>query len=167
MVKGIVLGFLAAVVSLWAPAASLAAEVSAKPYKAKNVRGQLRPVQYAVLASGISARLNTFSVKPGDLLEKGQEIAQFECGYERAEETVVRSRLAAALAKLEVNRRLEKLHNVSGLEVRLSQAEVEINMGEVAKIEALLKECRLLAPFSGTVVGKFAQIGRASCRERV
>ncbi len=133
------------------------AELPADTKIIKTVRGQLRPVQYAILASGISARINALSVKPGEQVKKGQKIALFECDYERAAEAVVLAKLNAAQAKLEVNKRLEKLHNVSGLEVQLSQAEVAVKEGEVRKNRAVLKECTLLAPFNGTVVGKFVQ----------
>ena len=123
----------------------------------KTLRGQLRPRQHTIIASGMAARLNEFSVVRGDAVQKGQKIAVFECSYEKAEEAVALSRLDAAQTRLEVNKRLQKLNNISRLDLDLSRTEVEITKGELQKIRALLNECVIHVPFSGIVTEKFVQ----------
>ena len=123
----------------------------------KTLRGQLRPRQHTTIASGMAARLNKFPVVRGDSVKKGQKIAVFECSYEKAQEAVALSKLDAAQTKLAVNKRLEKLNNVSSLELDLSKTEVAITKGELQKIRATLKECAIHVPFSGIVTEKYVQ----------
>lgn len=126
--------------------------------KLKNtLRGQLRARQFTVIAAGLSGKLTSFPVTHGQRISKGQKIAAFDCRMETAEKAVVIAKLNAAKSKLEVNKKLASYKNISLLEVTLAKSEVAIQKAELNKIQAILANCTIKAPFSAIVSNKIAQ----------
>lgn len=121
------------------------------------VRGQLQAVGRATVAAPMTGRIAAFSIQVGETIAEGEALVRFDCDLVSADRRVAAARLAAAEATLKVNERLNELRNISGLELEMSRADVEIARAEVRKIDVMLGDCLLRAPFAGAVVEKIAQ----------
>lgn len=128
-----------------------------EPNTFQRIRGQLRSRHFAVISSGLSAKLIKFPLIHGDSVKKNQLIAQFDCRIKLAEKAVVDAKLKASKTKFKINKKLSTLNNISKLEVIQSEAEVFIMQAELKKINALLSECKITAPFAGIITEKHVQ----------
>jgi membrane fusion protein (multidrug efflux system) len=122
-----------------------------------SFRGQFRSVNYAVISAGIAAKVNSFTVKTGSRVKRGQIIALFDCTIAEVEHKISLSRERAVAESLEVNKRLNILKNISELDLSLSVAELAIAEAEVERTTKILEGCVIHAPFSGTITQKMAQ----------
>lgn len=122
-----------------------------------TIRGQLQSIRHTVLSAGISGRITDFPVRVGSRVKAGDSLVRFDCQREQARKEVAQARLAAAETKLQVNRRLAELNTLSGLDLRLSEAEMAIAQAELKQIRVTLERCHLRAPFAGVVVEKPVQ----------
>ncbi|OSQ36938.1 hypothetical protein TMES_15830 [Thalassospira mesophila] len=122
-----------------------------------SVRAKIRPVQHAVLSAPLSATLMTLGAREGSRVKKGDKLMKFDCTPLEAQLIVSQTRKKAALTKLDVNERLEKIHNVSKLELSLSRSEVELTEADIKGIRAQLAQCSVDAPFSGVVTQQLVQ----------
>ncbi|MGK0296652.1 MAG: membrane fusion protein (multidrug efflux system) [Gammaproteobacteria bacterium] len=130
---------------------------SIRQYADKTIRGQLRARNLTILSAGISGNINEFNIAEGQYVDKGQQIAIIDCRMEEANREIAKAKLEAAHAKHQVYQRLEKLENISGLELTLSKADVAIASAELQRIQVILSECVIRAPFSGAVIVTHAQ----------
>lgn len=122
-----------------------------------GIRGQLKAREFAIIAAGLSGKITSFPVIHGQRVKKGQKLVTFNCRMEAAEKAVSIAKLGAAQSKLSTNIELQQYNNISHLEVSLSKAEVAIQKAELRRSRAILSECRIVAPFAGIIVEKFAQ----------
>ena len=123
----------------------------------QRIRGQLRARQFTVISAGLSAKLINFPLSYGDKVINEQKLVQFDCRIKVAEKAVVNAKLKAARTKFSVNKKLSKLNNISQLDVSESEADVLIMKAELRKINAILSECQIKAPFSGIITQKYVQ----------
>jgi len=124
---------------------------------APHTRAQLRAPNTTTLAAGLAGRIDRLPVRLGQALRRGALVASFDCRLEKAERAVAQAKLGAAEAKLEVNRRLAELDNISPLELTLSSAEVDVAKAKLQSAQAKLQPCRVTAPFDGIVTQRPAQ----------
>ncbi|OKH86656.1 hypothetical protein LF95_22160 [Thalassospira sp. TSL5-1] len=122
-----------------------------------SVRAKIRPVQHAVLSAPLAATLLTLGAREGSRVKKGDVLMKFDCTPLEAQLIVAQTRRKAALTKLDVNERLEKIHNVSKLDLALSRSEVELTEADIKGIRAQLAQCSVEAPFSGVVTQQMVQ----------
>lgn len=122
--------------------------------ESKNVRAQLRATNTTILSAGISAKITSMPIKLGSMVKKNAVIAKFDCNAEYAEKSVIKAQNVAAKATLKVNQKLHKFKNISGLELKLSEAEVAVSGGNLKKINAILRDCVIRAPYSGQIIDK-------------
>lgn len=122
-----------------------------------SVRGQLRPVQHAVLAAGMFGQLSKFPIVVGSRVKEGDLLVEFNCLAVEAEMAMSVARLSSAKTALEVNMRLAEMENISALAVEQSKAEVAVGEADLRRSEAAVDQCKIYAPFAGTVIEKFVQ----------
>jgi len=118
------------------------------------VRAQLVPLNKGVFSAGIAAIVEQVAVQEGDLVKEGDLLLSFDCDQIEAARDTAAARVKSAEATLEVNRELVKLNSVGPLEVRLNEAELEGAKGELASVNAQLKNCEIRAPFDGAVTSR-------------
>lgn len=122
-----------------------------------SVRAKIRPMQHAVLSAPLAATLLTLGAREGSRVKKGDVLMKFDCTPLEAQLIVAQTRRDAARTKLDVNERLEKIHNVSKLDLALSRSEVALSDADIKGIRAQLAQCTVEAPFSGVVTQQMVQ----------
>ena len=129
----------------------------------------------AVVSAKIQGRLSDLRVEEGDRVREGELIARLESGDYQAQVLRAQALLQRAEADLAENERLLRQANdlaaeqiasrdqvdVAASRVRIAQAAVAQARAEIGYAQAQMQNTRILAPFTGTVVKKMAEVGES------
>jgi RND family efflux transporter MFP subunit len=129
----------------------------------------------AVVSAKIQGRLAELKVEEGSRVREGQLLARLESADYEAQVSRADAQLERAQADLAENeRQLRQAERLTGenimardqLEaaasrVRVAQAGVSQARADLAYAQASLRNTRILAPFTGTVVKKMAEVGES------
>jgi HlyD family secretion protein len=129
----------------------------------------------AVVSAKIQGRLAELKVEEGSRVREGQLLARLESADYQAQVSRARAQLERAQADLAENerqlRQAERLtsENIMARDqleavqsrVRIAEAGISQARAELAYAQAALRDTRILAPFSGTVVKKMAEVGES------
>ncbi len=116
-----------------------------------ELRALLKAKHSTVLSSEFASKITQLSVEEGDRFKKGQLLLAFNCAEQQAQLKKVKAVAQAAKKTYQVNGRLVKLNSISQLEYELAAAELAKARADIQYISAILKKCRINAPFSGRV----------------
>jgi membrane fusion protein (multidrug efflux system) len=125
---------------------------SLPPSDLQTVRGIVKPVVEAVIASEIQALVKRMPFRDGDSFKKGALLIDFECAKYRAELASAQAELEARQKTVINNEELATLHGIGRLEVEISQAELKKAQAVLRRAQIIVHGCRILAPFAGRVV---------------
>jgi membrane fusion protein, multidrug efflux system len=126
----------------------LAAEVEKTPLP---VRGMIRPLNQAAIATDLQARVAEVNFKEGEAFEKGALLVAFDCERQQAELAATRAQHRETKLALESAAYLDKKGAVGRFDVEVSRARVDKTAADVAALEARLKQCTIVAPYDGRV----------------
>jgi HlyD family secretion protein len=129
----------------------------------------------AVVSAKIQGRLAELKVEEGSRVREGQLLARLESADYQAQVSRARAQLERAQADLAENhrqlRQAERLTRESIMardqleavesRVRIAEADVSRARADLAFAHATLRDTRILAPFTGTVVKKMAEVGES------
>ena len=129
----------------------------------------------AVVSAKIQGRLAELKVDEGSRVREGQLLARLESADYQAQVSRARAQLERAQADLAENerqlRQAERLtrENIMARDqleavqsrVRIAEAGVSQGLADLAYAQASLRDTRILAPFTGTVVKKMAEVGES------
>jgi HlyD family secretion protein len=129
----------------------------------------------AVVSAKIQGRLADLRVEEGDRVREGELIARLESSDYQAQVQRAQALLQRAQADLAENERLLRQANdlaaqqiasrdqveVAESRVRVAQASVAQARAEIGFAQAQMQNTRILAPFTGTVVKKMAEVGES------
>ncbi|WP_447965076.1 efflux RND transporter periplasmic adaptor subunit [Nitrospira sp. Ecomares 2.1] len=118
----------------------------------QTIRGIVKPVVEAVLASEIQALVKRMPFRDGDGFNKGDLLVEFECAKYRAELSAAQADLDARQKTVINNEELATLHGIGRLEVDISQAELKKAQAVLTRAQVIVQGCRIPAPFAGHVV---------------
>ncbi|GJL65603.1 MAG: hypothetical protein NPIRA05_05740 [Nitrospirales bacterium] len=116
------------------------------------IRGIVKPVVEAVIASEIQALVRRMPFRDGDGFKKGDLLVEFECAKYRAELSAAQADLEARQKTVINNEELASLHGIGRLEVDISQAELKKSQAVLTRAQVIIQGCRIPAPFAGQVV---------------
>src|SRR5688572_27169326 len=129
----------------------------------------------AVVSAKIQGRLADLRVEEGDRVREGELIARLESSDYQAQVQRAQALLQRAEADLAENERLLRQANdlarqqivsrdqvdVAESRVRVAQAAMAQARAEIGYAQAQMQNTRILAPFTGTVVKKMAEVGES------
>lgn len=115
------------------------------------IRAQLLAKHEAILSSGVAAKIKKLPFKESQTFKKGALLIEFDCSVENAEHQYAIAEKAKATTTVEVNEQLNTLRSISTLELKTSQAELEMASSKVNLMTAKLKMCKEIAPFNGRI----------------
>lgn len=154
---------------LKAMAAGVAALMCALPALAESpapVRVQIKAAQEARIASQMDGRVESLPFRLGDTFRRGDLLVGFGCRHQEATLSASEANRARASRTLESREKLLSMQAVSDLEVELARAEKAQAEAEVERAAANVRDCRILAPFSGRVsrvlVNQWETVGRGT-----
>lgn len=131
-----------------------------------QVQAVLVAKRIAVVSSTIDGRLHRFPLASGDTFNKGDLLAEYDCGVDYARLDEIKARQRLAKSQLDAYRQLKDMEVASNIELvqaKENHAQATAQIGQVAN---RIKLCKIVAPFAGRVVNKtaseseFVQTGR-------
>lgn len=137
--------------------ASLVAALAASPAVAQDVaspqavRGLVRAVHEATLATEISARIVRIPFRDGDAFRRGDVLVEFDCERPAGEWRAAEAERAGAQAALENSRRLAEYKAAGVHDVLMARAAFDKATAGAEVLAARLKQCKVVAPFDGKV----------------
>jgi membrane fusion protein, multidrug efflux system len=117
----------------------------------QEIRAQLSPLRYTILASELNAKINSINVKEGDHFSSGQKLVRLDCALQGAQLQRAKAVQDFSEKTYIANQQLLALRSVGQLELDTSKAEVDKSRADVLLINTTLQKCDILAPFSGRV----------------
>ncbi|UTW09954.1 efflux RND transporter periplasmic adaptor subunit [Pseudomonas benzenivorans] len=142
--------WVAALVSLsgLSPLNSVAAE---SDLVEREIRAQLAPRRHTTLAAEIGAKVKQLPVQESGSFKAGQTLILLDCSLQQAQLSKAQAALNAAEKIWSANSRLTELNSIGQLELDTSEAEVHKSRAEVAGNQAVLRKCKVVAPYAGRV----------------
>lgn len=131
-----------------------------------TARGVLIAGQSADIAAGMAGRLTATPFKPGQYVNRGAMIAEFDCDRQRAEIKSRRAAHSTQSLKYDNQAELLKMGAAGALDVSIAKSERDQIAAEVAALEIALNDCSVSAPFPGFITARHvnafetAQIGQ-------
>jgi RND family efflux transporter MFP subunit len=134
--------------------------------EAREVRGQLSPRRYTVLAAEISAKVLRIAVQEGTAFKAGQTLLNFDCDMQQNQLNRAKASVMATSITAEANREMIKHAAIGMVELQVSEAEALKAQAEAQAAETVVSKCSVLAPFAGRLAEQkvreeqFVQIGQ-------
>lgn len=130
-----------------------AAQTSAdKTTDVTTIRVQLSAEHEARLASQMEGRIVALPRALGERFRKGDLLVGFACDHHKAALAAAEAQYVRTTKNLESRQSLLELQAIPELELELARAEQAQAAAEVARYKAVVSDCKVLAPFSGSVV---------------
>ncbi|MTD26216.1 efflux RND transporter periplasmic adaptor subunit [Erwinia sp. J316] len=136
----------------------VAATHAAPEGKAREARGVLRAVDQAVLSSELNAKITEMPFREGEAFNKGDLLVKFDCSAYQAQLSASQAAMRAAQQEVSQNRQLAAMKSVGRNAVALSEARLAQAAAESQVYQIQTSRCRVIAPFSGQVVSRKAQV---------
>jgi len=115
------------------------------------VRGIVRPVNQAAIATDLSVRVAEIRVREAQSFRKNDVLVAFDCERLEAEQAAAEAVHREMRLALDSNLYLDKRGAVGRIDVEVSRARVDKAGSEAAALKARLKQCKVIAPFDGRV----------------
>lgn len=116
------------------------------------VRGIVRPLNQAAIATDLAARVASIGFREAQAFRKGDVLVTFDCERMEAEHAAADAVWREMKLALDSNLYLDKRGAVARIDVDVSRARVDKAGSEARALKARLRQCVLEAPFDGRVV---------------
>lgn len=131
---------------------ALSSAVAADDRPLLEMRAQLGSQKGTTLSAEIPGRIRSIPLRDGDTFREGQLLIEFDCSLQQAQLTKANAQLRAAENTLQGQQRLAELNAVGLVELRNSEAEVHKARADIAYLQAMMRRCRITAPYDGRVI---------------
>ncbi len=139
----------------------------------RNAPAQVVALNKTQVPAEISTTLESLTVNVGDMVNKGQKLAQLDCrnpqwllDVEKAKHQQLSTQLAFERRELKRAQQLGIKKNVSATELDNRETSIRTHLAQIAAQDALtalaqenVKRCQVTAPFSGVITKRLANEG--------
>ncbi len=115
------------------------------------IRGVVRPLRQATIATEIVARVETIGFREGERFKKGQLLIAFDCRRHMAELASAEAQHQEMKVALETNAFLEKRNAGSRQDLEIAKARAAKAAADADGLRVRLDQCMIKAPFDGRV----------------
>jgi len=116
-----------------------------------GIRGVVKAQHEALLTVDIKSNISALPVRTGQSFAKGDVLVSFDCKAQLAAADASRAAYTAARSRYESNVEMNSFDALGGLEVDLAKAEMDEAAARARGAEALIRQCRIIAPYAGRV----------------
>jgi membrane fusion protein, multidrug efflux system len=121
-----------------------------------TAHGIVKAGEEATIASRMTALITAMPLEAGQSFAKGQTLASFDCAQMHAQLAAAEASAAAYRKTYDTNVELDQYKAIGTAEVAVSKANLGKAEAEAQAIRAGEDQCRIAAPFAGTVVERIA-----------
>ena len=119
------------------------------------VRGVVRPIQQAAIATDLFAPVRTLPLKEGENFTSGDTLIEFDCAGYLAQHKAAAAEMQAQQIELENKQVLAKHNAVGKHEIAISKAKVTAAQAKVDELDSRIAQCKITAPFAGRIAELF------------
>ena len=119
------------------------------------VRGVVRPMQEATIATDLFAPVSILPLKEGEKFAKGDTLLEFNCASYLAQHKAAAADMRAQQIELENKKVLAKHNAVGKHEIAISKAQVTAAQAKVDELDSRIAQCKISAPFAGRIAELF------------
>ena len=123
----------------------------------KSIRVLVAAEQDSVLASQMAGRIDAVNVKLGSAIKAGQVLLKFNCDEQDAHLKMANAEFYGAQQTYESKVKLQAMQSVAEIDVQQAGAAAQKSKAQIQLYQAQLKQCTIVAPFSGTVTRLLAK----------
>ncbi len=123
----------------------------------KTIRVLVAADQESVLASQMAGRIDQVNVKLGSPIKAGQVLVRFNCDEQDAHLKMANAEFYGAQQTYESKVKLQAMQSVAEIDVQQAGAAAQKSKAQIQLYQAQLKQCAIVAPFSGTVTRLLAK----------
>ncbi len=131
---------------------------SIKTADAYDARGVVQPNAEITLAAGLAAKIDDLPFKGGQAFKKGDVLVKFDCARQQADLRGAKAQLSKASSTYSGKKRLKARGAAGSQEVKDAAADVATAKAKVDSIDETMRLCYVIAPFSGRVVERHAEM---------
>lgn len=135
----------------WVAGSAAAEPVKTAGSGALPVRGMVRPLDQAAVATDLQARVLEVRFREGESFTKGQPLIIFDCERQQAEHKAAAAQSREMKVAHDSAAYLDRKGAGGKLDVEVTRARLDKSVAEVAALQAKLKLCVINAPFDGRV----------------
>jgi len=117
-----------------------------------DVRGIVRAMDKALIASELIARVEKIPFRDGQGFKKGDIIIAFDCARYNAELRSASAETRAARHTLDANLKLQQHKAIGSNEVEISRAKFDQAESHMQALKVRTAQCEIKAPYNGRVV---------------
>lgn len=126
------------------------------------VQSVLSAAQSAVISGQMDGVITQIPFKSGDVFAAGDVLVRYECSYENARISEIKSRLRVAERRLEALSRLRENKTASDVEYLAAVEDKKQTTALLKQANAIAERCIIYAPFDGRVLERKASAFEAS-----
>jgi membrane fusion protein, multidrug efflux system len=116
------------------------------------LRVKLGAINEARLASQMEGRIISLPRRLGDSFRKGDLLVAFDCEQHKAAREAASAQVSQSERAVSAREALAQLKAIPELEVEQARTDLVRAKAELLRYQAILNDCRVLAPFDGTIV---------------
>lgn len=125
--------------------------------EANRYETALTPLVETTLSSRIGGYIKEINATEGQTFKKGDVLVNMDCDLHKADLQRAEAELKGAEKVYAAKKKLDQLKSVSKLEVSLSAVDVEKLSAEKRRMQKMVENCQIKAPFSGIVTEMLAK----------
>lgn len=134
------------------PAASTGASTQAAAKSEPKVRVLLKASREARISSQINGRIVSLPMQMGQSFRRGDLLVGFDCTHQEADKAAADAQLNKMNKTLVTKKGLAAMSALPEVEVDLAAADVAQAKAQLDRAKASVADCRILAPYNGSVV---------------
>lgn len=142
-------GAIVVIAVLWAIQSASAEPLPTRP---DAVRGLVRAVEQAQIATDLQTRVAKIGFQEGERFRKGDVIVEFDCRKQRAELTASEATLLEMTLTLDKYRLLQRAQAAGKNDLEIAEARAAKASAETQGLRSHLEQCVLKAPYDGRVL---------------
>ncbi|MBK9081553.1 MAG: efflux RND transporter periplasmic adaptor subunit [Rhizobiales bacterium] len=119
------------------------------PARAETLRGFVRAIDDAVIATELNARVVAFAYREGDAFRKDDVLIGFDCAKYASDLRAAQAEQKLNAIALESSQVLERRGAGGSFDVQLNKARVDKAVAAVDGLSARVRDCEIRAPFDG------------------
>jgi RND family efflux transporter MFP subunit len=115
----------------------------------ESVRGFVRSLDDALIATELSARVSSMPLREGSSFRRGETLIAFDCAKFLAERRAADADRRLAQVTLDNALELERRKAIGAFEVQANREKLDKAQAALSAIEARVADCEIKAPFDG------------------
>lgn len=122
-----------------------------------QARGVVRAVREATLSSRLAAKITQIPYVEGMTFRQGDILVAFDCERQAAEARAALAAVQVQAKTVETNQELDRFNSIGKNDLLISIAQLEKVTAESQALQSAIKDCKVFAPYNGTVVQLLAR----------